>query len=396
MEVARIFALSKLYYVAQVLPLPAKVTKKINSILSKFIFRGRHERLKLDELENSCEDGGLGLPDIAVKADALLLKQMCRMFNKPDEVSFRLLGYWLGEFLRETDYYDNFPELADLGSVSHTMTRTFPLHQHMLDIFLEGVDRREVKKTNDPGVAVPVQHDAVLRAGRQAAQLAGRGDAWDQQHQQNAAQDVGRVEVKESMLQTVTTKGIYSSRMKDLLVPPKVELKFPQANFKLVYSRMNHKVLEAKQRDVCYSVIHGLFKNRERLFQQGRSDDNLCSNQACKRSGLVESVEHVFCLCFRVRTAWLWLRGKLIELLSDQGSAPVVTNTELIMLMYPKCRREAEAAFLICTFMELVEREVAGKQKELMMGTVRGVLRAKVEQISSRAAPEILFPLGWL
>ena len=86
----------------------------------------------------------------------------------------------------------------------------------------------------------------------------------------------------------------------------------------------------------------------------------------------------------------------MIELLSDQGSAPVVTNTELIMLMYPKCRREAQAAFLICTFMELVEREVAGKQKELMMGTVRGVLRAKVEQISSRAAPEILFPLGWL
>ena len=88
------------------------------------------------------------------------------------------------------------------------------------------------------------------------------------------------------MLQTVTTKGIYSSRMKDLLVPPKVELKFPQANFKLVYSRMNHKVMETMQRDVCYSVIHGLFKNRERLNQQGRSDDSFCSNQACKRSGL--------------------------------------------------------------------------------------------------------------
>ena len=38
---------------------------------------------------------------------------------------------------------------------------------------------------------------------------------------------------------------------------------------------------------------------------------------------------------------WRWLRGKLIELLSDQGSAPVVTNTELIMLLYHKCRREA-------------------------------------------------------
>ena len=71
-EVARIFALSKLYYVAQVLPLPAKFTKKINSNLSKFIFRGRHEKLKLDELENSCEQGGLGLPNIAVKADYIM------------------------------------------------------------------------------------------------------------------------------------------------------------------------------------------------------------------------------------------------------------------------------------------------------------------------------------
>ena len=107
-------------------------------------------------------------------------------------------------------------------------------------------------------------------------------------------------------------------------------------------------------------------------------------------------MEHIFCLCYKVRTAWLWLRGKVTELLSDQGPVPVVSNTELIMLMYPKCRREAEAAFLLCTFMELVDREVAGKQKELMVGTVRGVLRAKVEQTSSRAVPEIHLPLGWL
>ena len=107
-------------------------------------------------------------------------------------------------------------------------------------------------------------------------------------------------------------------------------------------------------------------------------------------------MEHIFCLCFRVRTAWLWLRAKVIELLSDQGAAPVVSNTELIILMYPKCRRESETVFLLCTFMELVDREVSGKQKELMVGMVRGVLRAKVEQMSSRAAPDIHFPLGWL
>lgn len=86
----------------------------------------------------------------------------------------------------------------------------------------------------------------------------------------------------------------------------------------------------------------------------------------------------------------------MTELLSDQGPAPLVSNIELLMLMYPKCRRDAEVAFLLCTFMELADREVVGKRKELMVGTVRGVLGAKVEQISSRAAPDINFLPGWL
>ena len=58
--------------------------------------------------------------------------------------------------------------------------------------------------------------------------------------------------------------------------------------------------------------------------------------------------------------------------------------------------REAEAAFLLGNYMELVDIEVTAKQKELLVGTVKGVLRAKVGQLTSRAAPEINFPQGWL
>ena len=66
------------------------------------------------------------------------------------------------------------------------------------------------------------------------------------------------------------------------------------------------------------------------------------------------------------------------------------------MLMYPRCRREAEVIFLLSTYTELVDRESVGKQKELSLGTLRGVLRAKAEQLGSRAVPEIHFPPGWL
>ena len=65
------------------------------------------------------------------------------------------------------------------------------------------------------------------------------------------------------------------------------------------------------------------------------------------------------------------------------------------MLMYPRCRKEAEVIFLLSTYTELVDREAVGKQKELMLGTLRGVLRAKADQLGSRAVPEIHFPPGW-
>ena len=117
-------------------------------------------------------------------------------------------------------------KLADLGPVSHTMSGSFPLHQYMLDTFTEAVGRGEVKRSN---------------------------------------------------MKAVTTKAIYTSRMKDLLVSPKAELKFPQVNFKeLVYPRLQNKVLEVKQRDLFFSLTHGIYSNRARLFQQNRADDNLC------------------------------------------------------------------------------------------------------------------------
>ena len=96
-EVAKTFALSKLYYVAQVLSLNEKYRKQIETSLSNFIFKGRHEKLKLSELENADQDG-LGLPNIGVKSDCLLLRMLALL----QENSFRLVGYWLRSFLRET------------------------------------------------------------------------------------------------------------------------------------------------------------------------------------------------------------------------------------------------------------------------------------------------------
>ena len=72
---------------------------------------------------------------------------------------------------------------------------------------------------------------------------------------------------------------------------------------------------------------------------------------------------------------WLWLKQKLMELLNDQGPAP--NNHAIIMLMY--YTKENEVIFILGTYMELVDREVIGKQKELSVDTVQGVHGAKIE-----------------
>ena len=67
-EVARTFAQSKLWYVSQVLPLPKSSAKKIESLLSSFLFSGKPEWLGLEELYKRPAKGGLRLLNIRKKA----------------------------------------------------------------------------------------------------------------------------------------------------------------------------------------------------------------------------------------------------------------------------------------------------------------------------------------
>ena len=85
---------------------------------------------------------------------------------------------------------------------------------------------------------------------------------------------------------------------------PKVEDKFPIVNFQeLVYPRIENAGLEVKQKDLLFSIVHGIYRNRVRLYEQKRTDDALCPNQACRREELRQDIEHIFCSCYNVRSA---------------------------------------------------------------------------------------------
>ena len=165
---------------------------------------------------------------------------------------------------------------------------------------------------------------------------------------------------------------------------------FPQMDFgSLVYPGLRHPILEAKQKDLLFSMLHGVYRNRERLFEQQRAENPLCLIKACLRQGLAQNVEHIFCNCYMVKAAWQWTRGKLLELLADEGTPPVVSNMDILMMMFPKHSKEAEFMFILGNHVELVDRDAMGSKKELLVSHLVGQLRAKIELVKTRAVTDI-------
>ena len=131
------FALSKLWYVCQILPLPSKYAKKIEKLTSSFLFQGKTERLKLMELCLPPDRGGLGVSEIRSRADALRLKQLLRMQDQAECGSYRHLCYWLAPVLRP-----HLPEMMNLSPVYHGRLPDFL--QQAADLLLEGFNVYDV------------------------------------------------------------------------------------------------------------------------------------------------------------------------------------------------------------------------------------------------------------
>ena len=100
-EVLRLFVTSKLWYKASALPLPLKFAKKFESAMFRFLWRGKLEKLKIDEIKNSVFSGGLNLPCIFSKADSLFLSQTCKLLIDSSSKQYSHVKYWLGLYLRE-------------------------------------------------------------------------------------------------------------------------------------------------------------------------------------------------------------------------------------------------------------------------------------------------------
>ena len=107
------FGLSRVYYVAAVLPMKPAVVKKFESLMGKYLwnFSGKILRVAIDEMKNRKMEGGLNLPCLASMADSLLFSQLCRLIKSGEKKSLGHVYYWIGDLLENLAPNINFGQL---------------------------------------------------------------------------------------------------------------------------------------------------------------------------------------------------------------------------------------------------------------------------------------------
>ena len=197
------------------------------------------------------------------------MRQSLRIIARPEEKCYQHLGYWLGNFLQEP-----FPSLSEKGPSYFALPPRFPLRQEMLVSLEEGFFKKEYQPKDLP---------------------------------------------------SASTKFIYSSRIADIVPPPKVEKKYPETELpSLVYPCLNYRILDIESKDVFFNLVHDFFYTRERMFRQNRLPDPFRPIQECQ--GKVQDREHLFTSCFLVAEAWVWLRIRLLSLMPTTVGTRAITS----------------------------------------------------------------------
>ena len=250
-EVIRMFALSRVYYVAAILPMTNVMVKRLEKLMGKFIwnFSGKILRVSIDDLKHYKLSGGMQLPCVARMANALLVSQCVRALKSGDIRCTGHLEYWLGDLIGSV-----FPGLS-MG----TYAEDTPAYFEHLGLLL----------------AELMVNDTICS----------------------------------STISKISNKSIYSEFMTDLL-PPRV-VRDSARDYRHVWKRLHSSVVDGKSRDVMFLLLHNKLPVPERLFRISLLNDPYCKK--CEGAE-ISDIEHYFCHCISVAELWLWLRSKVVNM----------------------------------------------------------------------------------
>ena len=251
-EVLNMFALSRVFYVASILPINKTMVKKFESALEKFLWNasGYLLRVAMDEVVNKRNKGGLNLISMSAMCNSLLTSQFLRLLKSSDAKSVKHVVYWIGDSLVDL--------LPDMTLAEHP--------------------------NNVPDYFATIESMIVI--GR--------------------AEDI----ILSGTWRRLTNKMIYMEKSKAFPVT-KVE-KDAGCSFSRVWQLINSPVLTSPVRDLSYLLVHNKLPVPERLFRVGIRRDPYCETCLGQQ---VNDCGHFFCQCSKVVLAWAEVKSKLINMI---------------------------------------------------------------------------------
>ena len=256
-DVLKIYALSRVFYLASILPLSKTLVKRFEKLMGKFIwnYSGKILRVSFCELKLPLKRGGLGMVCINFMSNSLLLSQLLRLLKHGGDKSVGHASFWLGEVLKELD-----PEI-DKG-----------VHPDVIPPYFQSLA-------------------CTITDARIAEVLTEKN--WKQ----------------------ITNKMAYQSSI-ITLPDSKIEVEAGMS-MSQVWERIAYPSLSAQAKEIVYLLVHNKLPTKERLFHINIAQDPYC--ERCENNAICDRT-HYFCACDSTSDAWNSVTNIIFTILDQSVS----------------------------------------------------------------------------
>ena len=330
-EVVNTFALSRIFYVASILPIPKNMIQSIEKSVGNFIWTGKFFRVALHELKLPKLSGGLGLICLDSMSKSLRMSQLFRLLKNADMKTLNHIDYWIGEALA-----DFHPDLGHCQNPPVIPSFFMNLAEIVTDSRLSG--------------AVTVNNWKMI---------------------------TNRIIYRHYVSQFPQTK------VEDCLMRSIPE----------TWRKLCSPAISSSIREILFLLVHNKLPICERLFRVGKMNDPYCSTCMDLGFAYICDREHYFCTCEKVNDVWAEVRTILINISPARFAS--LSDLQWITLDIPKSKEYDCYVWLIGTYVDLVWRIVYGRGGLLRREQVFGYLKYKykADQLGVRV-PIVIPDLG--
>ena len=184
-------------------------------------------------------------------------------------------------------------------------------------------------------------------------------------------------------LSDISTKELYLSYT-ETMPPPKVELKYIDRDWPLIWKRVNSGVLQPSARNILFLIVHEKLATRERGHRiLGHIYESpLC--QSCFREP--ETIMHKIALCKHVKEAWDSLR-ELME--SIDQLVLFESDHSLLNLCFTRLLEEDTILWLLGEYVCFINTEVIINSRIATRQNLFGHLEARRQSCQTLRIPPI-------